>query len=268
MLQLTFSLRLALACVVLAVLGLLVIRYLGADDCAGTQRSASCSRVLFVGNSYTFVNDLPHMFAALAKAGRHSVEVGMVAEGGWAFADHAGSSQTLATLQSSKWDVVILQEQSQRPALEPYRSTSMYPAARLLVRHIQDSGATPLFFLTWAHRDGWPEQNLKGYERMQRQISQGYEGIARELGVRIAPVGEAWLVARKQQPEVSLWQADGSHPGEQGTYLAACVFYATLFSQSPEGLAYTADVPKETAQRLQTIAAQVVLKNRQRWNLP
>ncbi|MDQ2999453.1 MAG: hypothetical protein M3R61_20665 [Chloroflexota bacterium] len=251
MLRLTLPLRIMLACVVFAVLGLLVFSYVRRVDCSNIQRSASCSRILFVGNSYTFVNDLPHTFAALAKAGRHTVEIGMAAEGGSTLSDHAGSPQTLSVLQSSKWDFVILQEQSQLPSLEPYRIASMYPAARLLVRRIRAGGATPLFFLTWAHRDGWPEYDLNGYEPMQLQITQAYVGIAQELGVRIAPVGQAWRVARRQHPALDLWQADGSHPNEQGTYLAACVFYATLFGQSPEGLTYTADLPKETAHLLQ-----------------
>jgi hypothetical protein len=250
-----------LACAVFAALGFLVFRYISNLGCTNAQPRASCSRILFIGNSYTFVNDLPHMVAALAKAGRHSAEVGMAAEGGWTLSDHAGSPQTLSTLQSSKWDVVILQEQSQLPALEPYRTASMYPAARLLARRIRAGGAAPLFFLTWAHRDGWPEQNLNGYEPMQLQITQGYVGIGQELGMRIAPVGEAWRVARRQHPRLALWQADGSHPNQPGTYLAACVFYATIFQQSPEGLGYTADLPTETAQLLQTIAATVVLKS-------
>jgi len=250
-----------LACALFAALGFLVFSYLTNAGCSNIQRSAACTHILFVGNSYTFVNDLPHMFAALAKAGRHTVEVGMAAEGGWTLSDHAGSPQTLNTLQSSKWDFVILQEQSQLPSLEPYRTASMYPAARLLVGRIQATGATPLFFLTWAHRDGWPEHDLNSYERMQFQITQGYVGISQELAVHIAPVGEAWRVARRQQPTLDLWQADGSHPNEQGTYLAACVFYATIFHQSPEELTYTADLPNETAHLLQTIAATVVLKN-------
>ncbi len=200
MLRLTLPLRIMLACVVFTVLGLLVFRYIRKVDCSNIPRSASCSRILFVGNSYTFVNDLPHTFAALAKAGRHTVEIGMAAEGGSTLSDHAGSPQTLSVLQSPKWDFVILQEQSQLPSLEPYRIASMYPAARLLVRRIRAGGATPLFFLTWAHRDGWPEYDLNGYEPMQLQITQAYVSIAQELGVRIVPVGQAWRVARRQHP--------------------------------------------------------------------
>jgi hypothetical protein len=170
-------------------------------------------------------------------------------------------------LKSSKWDFVVLQEQSQVPAVEPARTEAMYPAGRLLVRQVEDLGATPIFFLTWAYRDGWPENGLSGYEAMQTQITRGYLGIAQELGVPMAPVGEAWLIAKRQHPELELWQGDGSHPSEQGTYLAACVFYATIFRQSPEGLRYIAHLPKETAKVLQTTAANVVLNNPQQWNL-
>jgi hypothetical protein len=123
----------------------------------------SCLRILFVGNSYTYVNDLPGMFAQLAKAGGRRVETGMVAPGGWTLSAHAGSAETLSKLKSSKWDVVVLQEQSQVPAVEPARTQAMYPAGRLLVRQIKDVGATPIFFVTWARRDGWAEKGLPGY---------------------------------------------------------------------------------------------------------
>jgi hypothetical protein len=67
---------------------------------------------------------------------------------------------------------------------------------------------------------------------------------------------------------LDLWQADGSHPSEQGTYLAACVFYAAIFHQSPEGLSYLAGLTKETPTFLQRIAASTVPDNPAQWNLP
>jgi hypothetical protein len=81
-----------------------------------------CLRVLFIGNSYTAVNDLPGMFATLSKAGGHSIQVGADAPGGFSLAQHLNSSDTLEALQSSKWDFVVLQEQSQIPAMEQTRS--------------------------------------------------------------------------------------------------------------------------------------------------
>jgi hypothetical protein len=104
-----------------------------------------------------------------------------------------------------------------------------------------------------------PESGLDNFEAMQYEIDMGYSGIADELNVPVAPVGDAWFNALNQNPDLQLWQEDGSHPTQQGTYLAACVFYAVIFNKSPEGLSYTGNVPAETAAQLQTIAAQSAL---------
>jgi hypothetical protein len=230
-------------------------------DCRDAQ-DTSCTRVLFIGNSYTFVNDLPSTFAKLAKSGGHKVEVGMSAQGGWTLSDHVGSTETLNLLNSAKWNFVVLQEQSQIPAIAPVRNQEMYPAARELIQKIEAVGATPIFFVTWAHRDGMPENDMTNYESMQSQIDNGYKGIAQELNVPIAPVGPAWLTAVKEHPDLNLWQGDGSHPAEQGTYLAACVFYAVIFHESPIGLTDRTGLSRENAKIIQTIASEAVLNIR------
>lgn len=226
---------------------------------APTNTPEAVIRVLFLGNSYTYGNDLPELFAELARSGGHNVEVDMLAEGGLRLSDHAQSMETLDRLTSSQWTFVVLQEQSQIPALQVYRRREMYPAARQLVSNVRQRGATPLFFLTWAHRDGWPEQGMDDFESMQKRITEGYTEIAQELDVPVAPVGSAWLTAVEEYPELNLWREDGNHPRKQGSYLAACVFYAAIFQENPVGLDYRADIAAETAQMLQTIAAKTVL---------
>ena len=216
-----------------------------------------CDRVLFIGNSYTYVNDLPGVFHDLARAGGHRVETGMVAPGGATLADHAGSSDTQHAISGSAWEFVVIQEQSQIPSVEQLRQQQMYPAARSLVTSARAVGARPVFFETWAHRDGWADRGLD-YAGMQTQIDAAYDTIGGELGVPVAPVGLAWWVATREHPELGLWQADGSHPTEAGTYLAACVLYATIFGQSPAGLSYDGNVGSAEAGMLQEVAAQAV----------
>jgi hypothetical protein len=121
--------------------------------------------------------------------------------------------------------------------------------------------------MTWAHRDGDPAYGYTDYDSMQNQIVTGYLTLAREQGIPVMPVGSAWWRVRKQYPDIALWQADGSHPERNGTYLAACVFYSAIFRESPEGLVYTAQISAATAQVLQSVAAQVVLDDPQVWNL-
>jgi uncharacterized protein DUF4886 len=237
----------------------------GASPCGNPGSSAACTRVLFIGNSYTYVNDLPTMFATLATSGGHSVKTGMLAEGGATLADHAASVDTATMLAATRWSIVVLQEQSQIPSVDALRQNQMYPAARALVRMVRAAGAAPIFFLTWAHRDGWPENGLANYGSMQSAIDDGYLAIAGEQSTTVAPVGYAWWTLLTEEPTAGLWLDDGSHPTPEGTYLAACVFYATIFRQSPLGLDYHADLPGDKAATLQAIAAKVVLGDPARW---
>src|SRR6185436_16237831 len=89
----------------LAILLLILCSCSFSPNCREPQ-DTSCTRVLFIGNSYTFVNDLPNTFAKLAKSGRHQVEVGMSAQGGWRLVDHIQAPGTLNLLNSKKWDFV------------------------------------------------------------------------------------------------------------------------------------------------------------------
>jgi len=180
--------------------------------------------VLFIGNSYTSVNELPRLVAGLAQAGGRKIEVAQVTPGGCTLEQHVQTSGAMQLIRSRKWDAVVLQEQSMLPVVDPER---MYKAARTLDAEIRKQGASTVFFLTWA-RQNVPE--------MQDGLNKAYFGIAKELGATVAPVGIAWRQALAADPKLVLHNPDKSHPNAQGSYLAACVFYATLLGKSPEGL--------------------------------
>ena len=236
--------------------------------CPSQERAPACTRVLFIGNSYTTVNDLPGVFASLARSGGHRVETKSAAVDGWTLANHADSPATATALAASPWDIVVLQEQSQIPAIEEFRQTQMYPAARRLVSSIRNRGARPLLYLTWGRRDGWPETGMPTYASMQSAIDDGYLAIAADQRVAISPVGYAWASVVTSEAAASLWQQDGSHPSEAGTYLAACVFYATIFRQSPKGLGYHGSLSAEAAGMIQSVAAETVLGDPAKWPAP
>jgi hypothetical protein len=217
-------------------------------------------RVLFIGNSYTYVNDLPHAFEQLADSGGERVGVGMLAQGGWTLAQHASDAATTTALGGSRWDDVVLQEQSETPVLEAWRETRMYPAAVRLVSMIRAVHATPVFLVTWAHRDGWPDGGVADFASMQKALDDGYDAIASQLHAEVAPVGDAWRIASALPDVASLWQQDGSHPSLEGTYLAACVVFTTVFHRSPVHLSFTAGLPVPEALALQNIAARTVLE--------
>ncbi len=142
-----------------------------------------------------------------------------------------------------------------------------YPAARKLVHLVRRAGARPVLLLTWGRRDGLPEFGFRDFDAMQTQITKGYLTIADELQVTVAPAGEAWRRGVAHDTGLALWQTDGSHPSLLGSYLTACVLYATIFGVSPVGLAAPNGVPREAAERLQQVANTVVLDDPARWHL-
>jgi hypothetical protein len=212
-------------------------------------------RVLFVGNSYTFYNNLPGRFAELMHSGGFDVEVGQSTNGGWSLSNHTMSSQTPDKIAGTEWHYVVLQEQS----VVHNPEGGMYPAVRALDRQSEAVGARTVLFMTWGRQEGLPKAGYPDYASMQAQIAANYVGIAAELDLILAPVGIAWQSALAQDPELDLWSADGSHPSPTGTYLASCVFYAVVAGESPEGLAYTAGLPGQTARFLQLVAAETVM---------
>jgi hypothetical protein len=219
----------------------------------------------------SYVNNLPAIFASLARAGHHFVETGLVANPAESFVDHVVSRDALRSLRAARWNVVVLQEQSQIPASERLRETRMYPAARQLVDMVRSAGAQPMFFLTWARRHGWSAEGLVNYASMQSAVEEGYLAIARDLRVAVAPIGYAWSATlskeRHADRHAGLWRVDGSHPTERGTYLAACVFFAAVFRETPDGLPYRAGLSVEEADRLQAVASNVVLGDSVKWGL-
>jgi hypothetical protein len=228
----------------------------------------TCTRVLFIGDSYTYVNDLPTTFADLAWAAGQRVDAVTLATGGESLAGHVADATTETTIDSEAWNTVVLQDQSEDPALASYRASEMDPAVTELAQLIRNDGAQPLLFLTWGHRSGWPQADLFSYSSMQAAVDQGYLAIAAEDAIPIAPVGDAWQSVLAQQPDAGLWQGDGVHPTTAGTYLAACVFYASIFGRTPVGLTYDDGLPAAEAAMLQRVAAATSLGDHSKWGLP
>jgi hypothetical protein len=182
-------------------------------------------RVLFIGNSFTFVNDLPKMIAELAEAGKQPpLEHERETPGGASFEKHWKDGKAAKKIAAGPWDFVVLQEQSQRPLVN---RPLMFEYAAKLDGEIRKHGAKTLLYQTWAVQDQ-PEQ--------QPALSKAYLDLGTELNARVAPVGIAWQKALEDNPKLVLHSADKSHPSKAGTYLAACVFYAAIYGKSPEGL--------------------------------
>jgi len=217
-------------------------------------------RVLFIGNSLT--NQIQAMLNSLIRSSPHSEStLEYVAPNGWNLQQHMYSENTLSKIRSSDWDFVVLQEYDNRPTL-PNRSGQFYDAVSKLSEVIKESGAQVVLYMIWGQRDGDPQnrQINPDYETMQQNLIEAYTEAARQVDAIIVPVGIAWQHVRRNKPDLGLqlYKSDGLHPSNKGAFLAACVFYATLFDADPTELAFNGSLSADEAAYLRNKAAEVV----------
>jgi hypothetical protein len=192
-------------------------------------------RILFVGNSYT--NGSWQAISTVFGAEDPGVVIQKQTAGGAKLSAWTRQPGLLKIIRDGNWDYVVLQEQSQLPSLPGEHVQSFFDAATALDKHIRDSGAQTVFFMTWGRRDGDRHNRAinPDFETMQRRLSVSYRSIAERLGAVLAPVGEAYGELRKTKPDLfpRLYKNDGSHPA-LGAYVAAFCLYRAIYGQMPE----------------------------------
>ncbi len=221
-------------------------------------------RILFVGNSHIFYNDLSGTFARIANAFGYKSDVYELSKGHYSLKQYANPEDSLGelfdkTVTGKKWDFVVLQENIST-ALSTSAEEDMFPYARALDEKVKSSGGQTAFLMTWAPRDGKKEGlKKKSCEELQSVMASNYMTISNELDDLVIPAGIGFMRCTSSYPEIELWDKDGYHPSPAGTYLTACMAYAVVYQQSPENCSYIGDLDSEQALKLQQIAAQVVL---------
>jgi hypothetical protein len=219
---------------------------------AGIDAGPAALHVLFIGNSYTYVNDLPGMLANIASSSgtTPAISVDSVVQGAATLQDHWDNGTAGALIAEGGWTHVVLQGQSLEPlsSLSGGNATFLYYAEQF-GELVVDAGAAPAWYVTWARAPGESiyANTLDNPQEMQDELTSAYDAVARDFPSSVlACVGPAFQLALQQQPGIDLYQTDLSHPSVAGTYLAACTFYVALTghavppqSSVPDGL--TAD---------------------------
>ncbi|MCG6908752.1 MAG: hypothetical protein LJE94_01355 [Deltaproteobacteria bacterium] len=178
-------------------------------------------RVLFIGNSHTYLHRMPLIAAGLAGICGFDVQVAQATGEGAGLAWHWENRTTRDKLESGGWTHVVLQERSRGPLED---RPSMFRHARLFDREIRRLDARTVFYMTWAAREKPEDQSI---------IAEAYETIALECRACLAPVGRAWEIVKGMHPGMELHHRDGRHAGKAGAYLAACVFCGILSGGVP-----------------------------------
>lgn len=238
--------------------------------------------VLFIGNSYTYVNNMPQIAADMAASMGDTLVWDMEAPGGMALAEHLGNPATIAKIQARKWDYVVLQEQSLIPAMPDDMAENLFMYAKKLdsVINVYNPCGETMFYMTWGRKNGhpyycdvygnspyynWP--HFCTYQAMDSVIRLRYRMVADSSHAVVSPVGAVWHYIRDNYPSLALYDSDESHPSPAGSYAAACCFYTALFRKDPGSIAFDAAINATDAAYIRTVVKKVTYDSMLYWHL-
>ncbi len=225
----------------------------------------SPKRILFVGNSYLYYNDSLHnhvrrMVLAADPGIEKALQYKSATIGGAPLAHHNIQHLLEPGRLGIKqpFDVVVLQGNSTGALSDGGRSRFREKVIEFN-EEITKHGAKTALYMTHAH----VKPSKFASPEMIRKVEDMHVSVGNEAGVFVIPVGLAFEEAYRQRPDIKLHKDyDGSHPELIGTYLAACVVYASLYGKSPVGNSYDyyGRIDKDTAAFLQKVADETVRK--------
>ena len=173
-------------------------------------------RTLFIGNSHTYYNDTPKVFADICREIGVDMQVTMLTKGGMGLEYHADNEQTRFNILFGDYDFIILQH-----VAHPMGEFSVLEeASDRIMEWIKQTRSIACFFMTWTEEDN---------EAFQEEMSSRYRKLADKYGCKVAPVGEKWWAHIHEHPEIDLYFEDRRHASVEGTRLAAQTIYDTLF---------------------------------------
>jgi len=233
--------------------------------------------VLFIGNSYTFYNNLPSLISSIANSMDDYLNTEGSLVGGATLQSHTNNNNTTNLIMNGNWDYVVLQEQSQYPSFPLWQvEQDVFPYASQLndlINQYNECGNT-VFFMTWGRENGdesncpsWPP--VCTYEGMDDLLRERYMIMVDDNNALASPVGAVWRSIRDSGYNIDLYSSDGSHPSFLGSYAAAVCFYTTLFQKNPLEIPWNPDlgVSENTAQIIKETVKLVVYDNLEEWNI-
>ena len=219
-------------------------------------------KILFIGNSYTYYNDMPKIFEEIAKGQGVNVEVTSVTKGGYTLCQLADTNDEYGkkadeALKREKFDVVVLQEQSCRPV----KNAELFEkGAKALHEKIKENGAVTVLYQTWGRKDGNADlcTIAENTGEMAKMLEKAYEKLADILSCRVSKVGSAFLDVYENHPEIELYAPDGSHPNTIGSCLAALCHYSFVFGEDPENVKLECMKDENTARILKDAVRKIM----------
>ncbi len=228
------------------------------------------SRVLFLGNSYIGVNNLPQIAHDVALSVGDTLIFDSYTLGGYRLLDHSADVTSQNKVMTGGWDYVVLQAQSQESILYPADFSNGGRALNNLITQHAPC-ASVLLYMTWGRKNGnatyCPSLPVMcTYEGMDTTIRDNYLNLASSLYSEVSPVSVVWNYIRQNYPSIELYQTDESHPSAAGSYAAACCFYTSIFKKDPTAITFDFGLNASDASTIRDAVKTKVFNNLNDWD--
>lgn len=174
-------------------------------------------RILFIGNSHTYYNDMPVMVQRRAEDEGFDCSVTMIAHPGWFLAQHAEEPDVRFNILYGHYDYVVLQEHAHPFGPEE----KFHEAAAALNGMIRQAGSIPIIYECWAR---------KAEPDVQAHMNEVHKQVSDEINALLAPVGENWWSYQKSWPDLEMYADDGEHASSAGSDFAAKYIWETIYT--------------------------------------
>lgn len=229
---------------------------------------------LFIGNSYTYYNDMPKLVNSIANSVQDTLITSQSTIGGYFLDQHFTNVDTRALLSSKVYDFVVLQEQSVRPALDSATTAYkffQYSQKLDSVAKVFSPNSQTIYYMTWGRKYGDATNcptnpNVCTYEKMDSMLRVRYRMAQAETGSLISPIGAVRNYLIKNFPEIELYDPDNSHPSAAGSFVSAMTFYTTIFQKDPTATSYDFTIGNANATTIRNAVKAVVFDSLSYWN--
>lgn len=173
-------------------------------------------KILFVGNSHTYFNEMPHTVGELFRL--NGLEVPEIVENtypGMDLGTHLGQPQVQFNIKYGKYDFVVLQDVA-HPFIGKKKLLSDVEG---MMKTVKQAGSQGCLYMTWAS---------KAEPEVQEEMTDSYTEASVRTGALLARVGEVWKEIRAQHPEINLFWQDGQHAGIYGSLISAMMIFRAI----------------------------------------
>lgn len=174
-------------------------------------------KILFIGNSLTYYNNMPLMVEQEGTRAKVSTGTTMVAEPGYAIVDHWNFSQLTQTLiKSELYDYVVIQ---QGPSSQEEGRRLLIEGGRKYAELSAKHGAKLAYYMVWPSKE---------YYHTFDAVIANHKEAAYVNQALLCPVGEKWKAYVDRTGLEHYYSGDQFHPSPLGSQLAASVIFEVL----------------------------------------